>query len=298
MMQIARSQKTWENTFMISVVLAVYNEEETLGRCLESVKDLADEIVIVDGGSTDTTIEIARKYHAHIIHTNNPPMFHINKQKAFDAAKGDWILQLDADEVVSDALKNEIQQVLNGTYPGVRNNKKKKLFDRHKQNLDRRDKNIGTGHGDVVAYFLPRLNFFLGGWLRHGGVYPDGLIRLVRKNKACYPCKSVHEMVKIDGRVSWLEQDLLHYADPTFSRYLLRANRYTSLTAQAMKKDRVAKTWVSTLHYMVFKPIAVFLSLYIRHKGILDGFPGFVWALFSGLHYPLAYMKYWEMDRA
>ncbi len=283
---------------MLSVVLAVYNEEEALGRCLESVKDLADEIVIVDGGSTDKTIEIGKKYHARIIHTDNLPMFHINKQKALDAAKGDWILQLDADEVVSDALRNEIQQVIHGTHPGVKSENKKKLFERHQQNIGRRDKNIGTGQGEIVAYFLPRLNFFLGGWLRHGGVYPDGLIRLVRKNKAFYPCKSVHEMVKIDGRVSWLEQDLLHYADPTFSRYLLRANRYTSLTAQAMKEDRVAKTWISILHYMALKPIAVFLSLYIRHKGVLDGFPGFVWALFSGLHYPLAYMKYWEMDRA
>ena len=283
---------------MLSVVLAVYNEEEALGRCLESIKNFADEIVIVDGGSTDKTIEIAKKYHARIIRTNNPPMFHINKQKALDGAKGDWILQLDADEVVSDALRNEIQQVLNGTHPGVHDNHKKKLFERHQQNLERRDKNIGTGQGDIVAYFLPRLNYFLGGWLRHGGVYPDGLIRLVRKNKASFPCKNVHEMVKIDGGVSWLEQDLLHYADPTFSRYLFRSNRYTSLTAQAMKEDHVAKTWISTLHYMVLKPIAVFLSLYIRHKGVLDGFPGFIWALFSGLHYPLAYMKYWEMDRA
>ena len=282
----------------LSVVLATKNEEDNIGSCLESIKDIADEIIVYDEFSEDRTREIAKKYVARVFKYQHKTNFHETKQKAIDKATGDWILQLDADEVVSDALKNEIQQVLNGTYPGVRNNKKKKLFDRHKQNLDRRDKNIGTGHGDVVAYFLPRLNFFLGGWLRHGGVYPDGLIRLVRKNKACYPCKSVHEMVKIDGRVSWLEQDLLHYADPTFSRYLLRANRYTSLTAQAMKKDRVAKTWVSTLHYMVFKPIAVFLSLYIRHKGILDGFPGFVWALFSGLHYPLAYMKYWEMDRA
>ena len=283
---------------MLSVVLAVYNEQETLDRCLESVKNLADEIVIVDGGSTDKTLEVAKKYHAHVIRTNNPPMFHINKQKALDAAKGEWILQLDADEVVSEALKNEIQLVLNGTHPGVRDKQKQKFFDRHHQNLERRDKNIGTGQGDIVAYFVPRLNFFLGGWLRHGGVYPDGLIRLVKKNKAFFPCKNVHEMVKVDGNVSWLEQDLLHYADPTFSRYLLRANRYTSLTANAMKQDHVAKTWISTLHYMVFKPMSVSLSLYIRHKGFLDGFPGFVWALFSGLHYPLAYMKYWEMDRA
>jgi glycosyltransferase involved in cell wall biosynthesis len=279
---------------MLSVALAVYNEEKSLGRCLESVQDFADEIVIVDGGSTDRTLEIAKKYKARIIQTDNPPIFHINKQKALEAAKGDWILALDADECVSKALRADIEAVVHGAYKGVQDQHKQSLFSRHQSIIEHRDGEVGKSLDEVVAYFIPRLNFFLGGWLRHGGVYPDGVIRLVRKGKAKWPAKSVHEQMKVEGRVGWLEHDLLHYADPTFSRYLLRAKRYTSLTAEAMKRDQVGRSLFQILHYMVLKPMAIFISLYFRHKGILDGFPGLIWAFFSALHYPIAYMKYWE----
>src|SRR3989344_880105 len=96
----------------ISIVLAVYNEEENLRNCLNSIKDLASEIVIVDGGSTDGTVKVAKEFGAIIIHTVNLQNFHINKNKAIDAAKGDWILQLDADEIVSEQLKEEIKRVI------------------------------------------------------------------------------------------------------------------------------------------------------------------------------------------
>lgn len=283
---------------MISVALAVFNEEQALERCLQSVKKIADEIVVVDGGSTDASVEIAKKFQAKIIHTTNPPMFHMNKQKALDAAKGDWILALDADEVVSPKLAQEILTIVSSKHKVVTTPKYAHLFQRHQELIESRDGTVGTKTGEVVAYFVPRLNFFLGGWLRHGGVYPDGVIRLFKNGKAHFPCKNIHEQPSIDGRVAWLNNDLMHYADPTFSRYLLRANRYTSLTAEAMQKDHISTSVPSMIHYMMLKPIAVFLSLYIRHKGILDGFPGFVWALFSALHYPLAFMKYWELKRA
>ncbi len=283
---------------MISVALAVLNEEQSLDRCLKSVEKLADEIVVVDGGSTDRTIKIAKKYHARIIQTTNPAMFHINKQKALNAAKGEWILALDADEAVSPLLAQEIRDVVAGKTHVQLSAKKQRLFQRHQQRIEARDGAVGTEHGEITAYFVPRLNFYLGGWLKHGGVYPDGVIRLLKKGKAHFPCKSVHEQLAVDGKVAWLQNDLLHYADPTFGRYLMRANRYTSLTADRMLADHVSTSVLSILHYMIFKPCATFLSLYIRHKGVLDGFPGFVWALFSGLHYPLAFMKYWEMKHA
>lgn len=283
---------------MLSVVLAVHNEESTLGACLDSVKDFADEIVIVDGASTDRTREVAKKYATRIIETNNPPLFHINKQKALEAAKGDWILQLDADERVSEALKKQILNVMKGYPIEVFDQEKRRLFQRHQGAIEARDGKVGTNTGEIAAYFIPRLNFFLGGWLKHGGVYPDGVIRLVRKGKTRWPQKSVHEQVEVDGKVAWLSEDLLHYADPTFSRYIERADRYTSLTATEMKKKNLGKNWYTAAYYMFIKPLTTFLSLYIRHKGVLDGFPGFVWALFSGLHFAFAYMKYWEMPHA
>src|SRR5664279_290705 len=96
----------------LSVVLAVFNEEKNLDDCLASVKDITDDIVIVDGSSTDKTVEIAKKYNANILITNNPPIFHINKQKAIDMATNEWILQLDADERISPALAKEIKKVI------------------------------------------------------------------------------------------------------------------------------------------------------------------------------------------
>jgi len=281
---------------MISVALAVFNEEKTLEQCLQSVVGFADEIVLVDGGSTDKTIEIAQRFHAKIIRTTNPPMFHINKQKAIDAAQGEWILALDADEVVSKELAKEIQNIARGEH--INTTSIPNLFLRHQQIVEARDGVVGTQDGETVAYFVPRLNYFLKGWLRHGGVYPDGVIRLFQKGKAHFPCKNIHEQPVIQGKVGWLRHDLLHYADPTFQRYLMRANRYTSLTADALFRDRIGTGPSVIFHYMVVKPVSVFLSLYFRHKGILDGFPGFVWALFSGLHYPLAFMKYWEKKHA
>lgn len=281
----------------LSVVLAVMNEGDRLASCLDSVKDLADEIVIVDGGSTDDTVRVAQRYGALIIETDNPAMFHINKQKALEAAHGTWILQLDADEHVSKDLAELIRAVVREQPIPEPSPKKKRLFDRHMRALEQRDGVIGSKTGEIVAYMIPRLNFFLGGWLRHGGVYPDGVIRLVKKGKAWFPCKDVHEQIHVEGRVVWLPADLLHYADPSFSRYLMRANRYTSLTADTMEKEHVSRSLPSMVHYMVLKPLAVFLSLYIRHKGFTDGFPGFIWALFSGLHFPMAYMKYWERTR-
>lgn len=282
----------------ISVALAVFNEELTLGKCLESVRGIADEIIVVDGESTDRTVEIAKKYGAHVIETSNQKIFHINKQKALDAAKSDWILQLDADERITPALAHQIMDAIQGHSIEIYDKKKLDLFMKHQSNVEKRDGAVGTNEGDIAAYFIPRLNFFLGGFLRHGGVYPDGVIRLMKKGKAHFPSKSVHEQIKIDGKIGWLSEDLLHYGDPTFSRYLQRSNRYTSLTAQEYKNKNLPLSIQNTLNYMFVKPFVVWCMLFFRHKGFLDGFPGFVFALFSGLHYPVAYMKYWEIRHA
>lgn len=244
-----------------SVVLAVFNEEENLATCLESVKNLADEIVIVDGGSTDKTVEIAKKYKAKVIITDNPPMFHINKQKAIDAATGDWILQLDADEHVSPELSEEIAKIIENS-------------------------------GDVNGYWIPRINFFLGRFLKKGGQYPDYTLRLYRRGKSQLPCKSVHEQAVVEGKVEYLKHDLLHYADKNFKRYLLRFNRYTNLEAQDYVEKKIGKGFLTTFNYLFVKPLWWFLWTFFRHKGFQDGFPGFVFALFSGLRFSIAYMKY------
>ena len=133
--------------------------------------------------------------------------------------------------------------------------------------------------------------------MRHGGVYPDGVIRLVKKGKAQFPCKSVHEQIKIQGRFGWLSEDLIHMGDPTFQRYLERSNRYTSLTAQEMLEKKISINFFQFVKYVFFKPLTTWLALFFRHKGFLDGFPGFVFALFSGLHFSTSYLKYMELSR-
>lgn len=280
----------------LSVVLATYNEEENLNDCLESVKDIADEIIIVDGSSTDQTLDIAKKYGAKILVTENYPIFHINKQKALDLALNNWILQLDADERVSSKLAKEIEMIINFSDQEIDDYQKKvpnrKLFLKHQRLLEKRDGNIGTEEGEYVAFFVPRLNFFLGKYLRYGGVYPDGVIRLVKNDKAFFPCKSVHEQIVVKGKVGWLQHDLIHKDSPTFQRYLEKNSRYIDLIVRELKTDKVNKDIFQFLNYLFLKPLRWFLLTFIYHKGILDGFPGLIFSIFSSLRFPRAFYRY------
>jgi len=249
----------------ISVAIATFNEADNIKPCLDAVSGWVDEIIVVDGHSTDDTVKIIKQYkNAKVILTDNKPMFHLNKQMAIDACTGNWILQLDADEVVSPDLKDEILNTIKDTkYNG---------------------------------FWLKRKNYFLGKFLTKGGVYPDPTIRLYRRGFGHLPCKDVHEQAEIKGPVSTLREDLLHYADPTFKRYLMRNDRYTSLLAQQLKDNQVKINLLSFINYFTLKPLYWFCLAYFRHKGFVDGFPGFVFAWYSSLRFPLAYIKLFEMN--
>ena len=276
-------------TKTLSVVLAVRNEEENIARCLNSVKDIADEIVVVDEYSTDKTRKIAEELGAKVVEEEHHDIFHITKQKALDLATGDWILQLDADEVVTPELAKEINDLVkNGKKP----EEPKEIFLRHQKLIEERDGKIGKDSDEIVGYFIARKNMLLGKALIHAGVYPDGVIRLVKRGKARFPQKSVHEQMRIDGKVSWFSNDLEHYDSPTLKRYFDRMNRYTDLHAQELKSKKVSLGLRSFVYYVFPKPFSVFLNLYLRHKGFLDGVNGFFWSFFSAMHYPIAYFKY------
>ncbi|MEJ2441590.1 MAG: glycosyltransferase family 2 protein [Patescibacteria group bacterium] len=282
----------------LSVVLAVFNEEENIGPCLDSIKEIADEIVVVDGGSTDRTREIAESFGARVIETSNPKIFHINKQKALIAAKNEWILQLDADEIVSKSLAEEIEKVIGldeeeiDKYQKSFPRKKRKLFLKHQKLLEERDGTIGLKEGSYAGFFVPRLNYFLGKYLKYGGVYPDGVIRLVKNGKAHFPAKDVHEQIVVEGKVGWLQNDLIHMADPTFKRYLERNSRYINLIADDLKRDKVGKNPLVFIDYYLIKPIFWFFSTQLGHKGILDGIQGIIFSFFSALRFPRAYYRY------
>lgn len=246
----------------ISVALAVFNEEGNLGECLKSVKDLAWEIVVVDGGSEDKTVEIAKSFQAKVIETDNPPNFHINKNKAIDAASRDWILQLDADEVVTNQLADEIKETIKES-------------------------------SDINGYWIPRKNLFLGRFLKKGGQYPDYTLRLYRKGLGRLPAKDVHEQAEVSGKVGYLKNNLLHLRDKKFSIYLERFNRYTDLLASQLLKAHLKKNIFSFLTYFFIKPILWFIMTYLKYRGYVDGFPGFIFSLFSSVRFSVAYIKFW-----
>jgi glycosyltransferase involved in cell wall biosynthesis len=291
------------------------------------------EIIVVDEESTDKTCEIAKRCGAKVFTVKHEAIFHKTKQKALDKATGDWILQLDADERVTKELASEIKEVINFSdeelqhkvlcHPehsrrissrfsrrfASQNDKKKiKLFRKHQELVEEKQGLLGEetwrrrpggplARREVVAFFIPRINYFLGAPLKHAGVYPDGVIRLVKKGKARFPCKSVHELMEIDGKVAWLFNDLEHHDSPTFHRYLERANRYTDLTAEEFKKSNLPVNYWYLFKYSFLVPSAYFLKLYIRYSGWKDGMRGFIWSLFSSLHHPIAYFKYWSGER-
>ena len=283
----------------ISVVLATRNEEENLAKCLISVKDIAAEIVVVDESSEDRTVEIAKNFGAKVTVVEHTPIFHKTKQRALALAESEWILQLDADEIVTKPLAEEIMKVTSMTQDELKNYEdtvfKNKLFARHQKLLEERDGKIGDITGEYVAFFIPRLNYFLGKYLRYGGVYPDGVIRLVRHGKAFFPAKSVHEQIMVEGRVGWLKNDLIHMADPTFKRYLTRNSRYIDLLAADLKMEKTGKNLGQFLNYYLLRPIWWFFLTQIRHKGILDGWQGIVFSFFSALRFPRAYHRYLKL---
>ena len=239
------------DTLKLSVVLATRNEEENITRCINSVKDIASEIIVFDEYSTDKTRELAEKSGAKVFLEPHHDIFHITKQKALEKAKGEWILQLDADEVVDIELAKFIDKIHEEIPELVR------------------DDNASSHK----AWWLKRKNLFLGRWLKKGGQYPDYTPRLYKKGFGRLPAKDVHEQAEVKGTTGHLKNDLLHVRDKSFSQYLERFNRYTDLIATQMNH-------ASFVNNMFFKPVWWFLKVYFRHRGYVDGFPGFVFALY------------------
>ncbi len=254
----------------LSVVLATHNEEENIERCLTAVKDFADEIVIVDGTSKDKTVEIAKSLGARVITTTNKANFHINKQMAIDAAKGDWILQLDADEVVDTALEGEIRAVI-------------------KKNPEEN------------GFWMPRKNYFLGRFLMKGGQYPDYTIRFYRNGKGKLPQKDVHEQAVVEGKIGYFKNALLHYPYKDFAFYVSKWKRYNKFFANQIKEKLDGKSSLYKLSegigYLILRPAHWLLTTYIRHKGFYDSWQGFIFSLMSALRFPASYIEYLKLKK-
>ncbi len=265
----------------LSLCIATFNEENFIHYPLDSAYDFVDEVIIMDGGSTDRTVEKAKQYgdKVKVFNAENPQMFHINKQKALEQAGGEWILQLDADEVISEELKKEIKAVISSVAEKSPANAGSRM----------RERSLDFARDDKVGYWIPRKNYFLGRFLMKGGVYPDYTIRLYKNGVAHFPCKSIHENVEVKGEVGHLQSPILHYADPSFRRYLTRWQRYTNLDAAMLVKEHKTP---NIIEYLFIKPISWFFSSYIRHKGFLDSWQGFVFSFFSAIRFWAIYVKW------
>jgi glycosyltransferase involved in cell wall biosynthesis len=245
----------------LSVTLVVWNEEERLRPCLESVA-WADEIVVVDAESTDKTVPLAREFTDRVW-VRPWPGFAAQKNFALDQATGDWILSLDADERVTPALRARIEDIL-------------------------------RGDGPADGYRMPRRNIFWGRWVRHGGLYPDRQLRLFRRGAGRFAEDAVHESVRVDGRVAALGEPLLHHSYRDLADFIRRANRYSSLAAE----DWARQGRSVRLADLIMRPLGRFVSMYIVRLGFLDGWRGLLLAALYANYVFLRMAKAWEARHA
>ena len=226
----------------LSVIIITKNEEQMIRACMESVS-WADEIIIVDSGSTDNTVAICKELGAKV-HTMDWPGFGPQKNRALDLATGDWVLSLDADEWVSPELRAEIDATIKK--PGLH-----------------------------AAFCMPRLSSYCGRFMRHGGWWPDLVVRLFRRGSACFSEARVHERLEVEGTIGRLSSHLLHesFRDP--AEVLEKVNHYSSEGARMLaERGRRASLGTAIAH-----GVWAFIRTYILKRGFLDGREGFVMAV-------------------
>jgi len=245
----------------LSVITLTMDEALNIAECLESVR-WADEIVVVDSGSTDGTLDVARRYTDKIF-TIAWPGYGAARNFALSKATGEWILWLDADERVTPELGEEIRAIL-------------------------------TSADDACAgYAIARRAYFLGRWIRHCGWYPSRVVRLFRRDRGRFTETRVHERLLVEGVVRDSRHDLLHFTDPTLHHYLAKFNRYTTLGAE----DLHAAGRRFSLADLLVRPPFQFVKMYLLRGGFLDGLPGFLLSVLSSVYTFAKYAKLWEIEQ-
>lgn len=242
----------------LSVVVLTLNEERNIEECLRSIR-WADEIIVVDSGSTDRTLEIARRYTDRILATTWTG-YGAARNAGNAAATGEWILWLDADERVPPELAAEIREI------------------------------VGRNAEEVSGYRIARRAYFLGRWIRHSGWYPSRVTRLFRRGRGRSTETRVHEHAEIDGRVDNAVNDILHFTDPDLSHYFEKFNKYTTLAAQ----DMISRGKRVSLTDLLVHPPFQFVKMYILRLGFLDGREGLILAVLSSAYVFTKYAKLWE----
>jgi glycosyltransferase involved in cell wall biosynthesis len=269
----------------LSVVIITHNEEANIGRTLASVQPLLSdgkgEIIVVDSGSTDRTVEIAKSFAAKVF-VEEWKGYAAQKNSAIEKATGDWILSLDADEEVDEdllaALRHYILgESINTVKDGVPNY---------------RTSWFAT---TITGLLIRRQNYFLGRWIKHGGFWPDPKLRLFRRGAGKFADRAVHETLQVTGEVRQFPTGaLLHHSYPTLTDYIDHMNRYSSLGAEMIATNGRVRFSVFKI---VLRPAATFIYNYFVRLGFLDGREGLLLHLYHAAYVSWKYAKAWELQK-
>ncbi|MCM2251413.1 MAG: glycosyltransferase family 2 protein [Ramlibacter sp.] len=243
----------------LSVIVITRNESARLRACLESVA-FAGEIVVLDSGSTDDTVAIARAMGARVEQTTDWPGFGPQKNRALELARGDWIFSIDADERVTPRLRAAIEAAI--------------------------------ARGDFQGYSVGRYSSYCGQYMRHSGWYPDRVLRLVRRGSGRFSDALVHESLCVQGPVGRLEGDLLHESYADFDAVLEKVNRYSAAGAQELHRRGVRGSFGKALGHGAW----AFLRTYVFKRGFLDGRLGLALAISNAETTYYRYLKLWLMQ--
>ena len=245
----------------VSAFIVCMNEARNIKRCLESIQ-WCNEIIVIDSGSTDGTLEICQQMGARVIHREWPGYVE-QKRFGLERSSGDWVLNLDADEEVSPELREEILS------------------------------NLRANTGEIDGYELSRVVFYLNRWWRKGGWYPEFRLRLCRRSKTSWGGADPHEKAIVHGPTTRLKGELWHYTYRTMTDHIQRLNQHSTSAARTMHRNNKSLSIVSIL----FNPIGRFVKFYLLKKGYREGAPGLVVALFEAFYVLLKYLKLWELEK-
>lgn len=244
----------------LSVVITTFNSEDKIEDCLKSVS-FADEVIVVDGSSTDKTVDKIRKYTKKVFIRPNHPMLNVNKNFGFSKATGSWIFCVDSDEMITKELAQEIKA------------------------------EVQKAKEDDGGFWIPRKNIIFGKWIEHAGWYPDYQLRLFKKGKGEFPEEHVHEIVKVDGGVGYLKNNILHSNYESISQFLGKlTNLYGPNEAEQLIKNGYIFDWRDAIRF----PVKEFLSRYFARGGYKDGLHGLVLSLLMAFYHLVVFCFVWE----
>jgi glycosyltransferase involved in cell wall biosynthesis len=256
------------NPLSLSICIVAHNEEENIGRTLASVVGWAPEVIVLDCGSSDRTGEIAREAGAIVEWAPNAAP-EVSKNKCFEMATQEWIFSLDADEIIPDDLKRNIEEVI-------------------------------ASDPAENGFKLPRRNFYFGTPLMHGGNYPDTQTRLFRRGRGRFPVgvDTMHSRMTIDGALGALKHPFDHHPYPTFQQWLKKFDFYTDYGASVLAARNVPITRKSIRHHMIRRPLRRYFERLVLKRGIRDGVPGVLAATFDLVTNVVSFGKYWQSRQA